>query len=471
MGSSKGGETVYMIYRAVTYGLSPLINLHIRWRKFRGLEHPLRWPERLGRPSLPRPPGSLIWFHAVSLGEGMSVVPVIKRCVERIPDVTVLMTTTTTSAFEVLKTLLPCGVIYQFAPVDTPAAVKTFLEYWKPYALVLVESELWPNLLLTASANGVSIITLSSFSFDFSNYEVNFSFNFQVMLTLLNARMSTKSFNNWSTPVIRLLTSLMLSKFSLIVPLSNIQAIHFQLLQAPPSIINFSGDLKLGTEGLVNLSQTKRSIKDLQEQITDRCVWMASSIHKGEEEVMVSVHRALMQKHTGILSIIVPRHPHHGKEIFLDLQKKGVHVALRSRGESVTSDTSVYVVDTLGELMQFYGLTPIAVIGGSFLPGLNGHNISEAASAGCAVLTGQHVGHFSHMIMAMKRVNPLSVIQVDGGMELEEILDKLLSDPEVLEARRMAAKQAFSALSRGVIENVWNLLEVCIYRKIQAQGS
>ncbi|CAI9267986.1 unnamed protein product [Lactuca saligna] len=444
MGAIKGGEMVYMIYRAITYGLSPLINLHLRWRKFRGLEHPLRWPERLGRPSLPRPPGSLIWFHAVSLGEGMSVVPVIKRCVERRPDVTVLMTTTTASAFEVLKTLLPCDVIYQFAPVDTPAAVNAFLEYWKPYALVLVESELWPNLVLTASANGV-------------------------MLTLLNARMSTKSFNNWSTPVIRLLTSLMLSKFSLIVPLSNIQAISFQLLQAPPSIINFSGDLKLGTE--VNVSQNMRNIEDLQEDITDRCVWMASSIHKGEEEVMVSVHRALMQKHINILAIIVPRHPDLGQEIALDLQKKGVHVALRSRGDSLTSETSVYVVDTLGELREFYRFTPIAVIGGSFLPGLTGHNISEAAAVGCAVLTGQHVGHFSHMIMAMKRLNPLSVIQVGGGMELEEILDKLLSDPELLEAHRMAAKQTFRALSSGVIENVWNLLELHIYRKIHTQGS
>ncbi|KAI3683846.1 hypothetical protein L1987_84361 [Smallanthus sonchifolius] len=113
MGASKGGQMVYMIYKAVTYGLSPLINLHLRWRKFLLLEHPLRWPERLGRPSHPRPPGSLIWFHAVSLGEGMCVIPVIKRCVERRPDVTVLMTTSTASAFEVLKNLLPCGVIYQ----------------------------------------------------------------------------------------------------------------------------------------------------------------------------------------------------------------------------------------------------------------------------------------------------------------------------------------------------------------------
>ncbi|KAD5803113.1 hypothetical protein E3N88_14473 [Mikania micrantha] len=436
MRASKGGETVYMIYRAVTYSLSPLINLHLRWRKFRRLEHPLRWPERLGRPSLPRPPGLLIWFHAVSLGEGMCVVPVIKQCVERMPDVTVLMTTTTSSAFEVLKNLLPCGVIYQFAPVDTPTAVNAFLQYWKPYALVLVENELWPNLVLSASTNGV-------------------------MLALINARMSIKSFNNWSRPVVRLLAALMLSKFSLILPLSNIQAIHFQLLQAPPFIINFSGDLKLGVEEWINIG----NMEDLKGSITDRCVWMASSIHRGEEEVMLGVHKALMQKHPNILTIVVPRHPRFGQEIASDLQKRGVNVAVRSHGDSLTSETSIYMVDTLGELRQFYRLVPIAVIGGSFLPGLTGHNISEAAAAGCAVLIGQHVGHFSNMIMAMQRLNPLSIMQVSGGLELEENLDKLLSNPEILEERRMAAKWAFLVLSNGVIENVCDLLQLHIFRK------
>ncbi|XP_071688392.1 probable 3-deoxy-D-manno-octulosonic acid transferase, mitochondrial [Rutidosis leptorrhynchoides] len=443
MRSNKGGETIYMLYKAITSTLTPLINLQLRYRKFRHLEHPLRWPERLGQPSVPRPSGALIWFHAVSLGEGMCVVPVIKRCVERNPDVTVLMTTTTTSAFEVLKTLLPCSVIYQFAPVDTPAAVNAFLEYWKPYALVLVESELWPNLVFSASKHGV-------------------------ILTLINARMSIKSFNNWSRPVVRQLASLMLSKFSLILPLSNIQAIRFQLLQASPFVINFSGNLKLCTGELVNITKNMTNMEDFHEKIADRSVWMASSIHKGEEEVILAVHRALMQKHPNILCIIVPRHPNLGQQISHGLQKIGVNVALRSRGDSLTSETSIYIVDTLGELRQFYRLTPIAVIGGSLLPGLTGHNLAEAAAAGCAVLTGQHIGHFSHMVNAMQRLNPLSVTHVGGDTELEEILDKLLNDPKILKAHRMAAKHAIQTLSTGVIDNVCTLLQLHIFRKVHA---
>lgn len=133
---------------------SPLIHAHIRWRIFRGLDHPTRWPERLGRPSSPRPLGPLLWFHAVSLGEGLAAIPVIKHCIKLKPHLTVLMTTTTTSAFAAIKDQLPSGVIYQFAPVDIPRAVEDFLEYWDPIAIILMESELWPNLIVSASERG-----------------------------------------------------------------------------------------------------------------------------------------------------------------------------------------------------------------------------------------------------------------------------------------------------------------------------
>ncbi|GAY33302.1 hypothetical protein CUMW_006610 [Citrus unshiu] len=393
-----GAAIVYKLYRALTYGVSPLVYLHLRWRKIRGREHPLRWPERLGRPSVSRPPGPLIWFHAVSLGEGMAAIPVIKHCRRLRPDLHILMTTTTYSAFEVIKNRLPSGVIYQIA------------------------------------------------------------------LGLLNARVSSKSFKQWSGPLFRPLISLLLSKFSLIAPLSTLQAIRFQLLEASPFTINFSGDLKYvheydESEGDIG------SIEDLKASLAHRQVWMASSIHRGEERVMLAVHKVLMQKNPNLVTIIVPRHPQHGKEIAQKLQKEGEVVALRSRHEKLMPRTNVYVVDTLGELRQLYKLTPIAVIGGSFLPGLAGHNISEAAAAGCAVLTGPHIGHYSNMVSAMQRLNPKSVLQVSGKSELEEAVSQLFSDARVLEAQQMAAKQAFCALSSGIVANVWNLLNFHVFRR------
>ncbi|KAK3017517.1 hypothetical protein RJ639_006122, partial [Escallonia herrerae] len=450
------GELVYTIYRALSYGLTPLLHLHLRWRKLRGLEHPLRWRERLGHPSLPRPPVSKLLNKSIAgymltnmfnieIGEGMAAIPVIKGCIQRRPDVNVLMTTTTLSAFEVLKNLLPNDVIYQFvleqfAPLDTPTAMDCFLGYWKPNAIMLIESELWPNLIMGASRKCIA-------------------------LALLNARMSAKSFRNWSIPVVSHLTSLMLSKFSLIVPLCNMQAIYFQLLQAPPLVINFSGDLKYAVDN-GNSNEVLRSMENLQVQLANRQVWMASSIHKGEEEVMLGVHKVLQKTYPDIVSVIVPRHPQLGLDIALNLQKEGVSVKLRSHHDMLTPGTNIYVVDTLGELRYFYRLTPIAVIGGSFLPGLTGHNISEAAAAGCAVLTGRHLGHFAHMALEMQRLNALSVLQVSGNAELEEVLRELFSNAKLLDARRVAAKQAFNALSSGVVEKVCNLLHLHIYSKV-----
>ncbi|XP_074373107.1 putative 3-deoxy-D-manno-octulosonic acid transferase, mitochondrial isoform X2 [Apium graveolens] len=434
MGRNRGGYLVYKFYRSLSHCLSPLIHLHLRFRKFRGIEHPLRWRERLGLPSLPRPPGPLFWFHAVSLGEGLAAVPVIKRCVQRRPDVTVLLTTTTLSAFEVIKDLLPSGVIYQFTPVDTPVAIDSFLGYWKPNAVVLMESELWPNLVMSAARNGIA-------------------------LAILNARMSPKSVRNWSLPANLQLMNLMLSKFSLIIPL----AVHFQMLQAPPFSIYFAGDLKFAIEDSLSSNREVETLEDLKGQLVDRPVWMASSIHKGEEKVIIGVHKMLKKVHSNILTIIVPRRPRLGQEITREWRNEGISVALRSNHDKLMPQTEVYMVDTLGELRSFYRITPIALIGGSLLPGLSGHNISEAAAAGCAVLTGHHVGHFLNMVLEMQRINPLSIHQVAGKVELCEVLTVLFSNSSALEACRGAGRQAYHVLSNGVAENVWNLLNCHVF--------
>ncbi|XP_014512860.2 probable 3-deoxy-D-manno-octulosonic acid transferase, mitochondrial isoform X1 [Vigna radiata var. radiata] len=442
----KKGLVVYKLYRALSYGLSPLIHLHLRWRRFLGLEHPLRWPERLGHPSRPRRPGPLLWFHAVSLGEGMIAIPVIKHCIRRMPHLHVLMTITTMSAFEVLSKSLPSEIILQFSPVDTPTSIHSFLDYWKPNAIVLMESELWPNLIMDASRNGIT-------------------------LALLNARISEKSFKYWSGPVLLPLISLMLSKFSLIVPLSTEQGIRLQLLQAPPHIIHFSGDLKYVIEDFGVHDRGRNNIENLRVQLTQKKVWMASSIHRGEEEIILGVHFALMQQQPNILTIIVPRHLQQGREIARKLEKEGQNVLLRSQYEKFKAGTNIYVVDTLGELRQLYTLTPIAVIGGSLLPGLSGHNISEAAAAGCAVLTGCHVGHFSHMVLEMQRSNPLSVLQVSGKLELEKALLELFTNATLLEARGRAAKEVFCSLSCGIVEKTWSLLNFHIFDRFSSEES
>ncbi|KAH9321822.1 hypothetical protein KI387_016461, partial [Taxus chinensis] len=192
--------------------------------------------------------------------------------------------------FSVLQEKLPKGVICQFAPVDTPPAVDAFLRHWHPDAAIFMESELWPNLLLAASRSGM-------------------------VLALLNARMSIKSFRRWSTVPARPLIATMLSRFSLIAPQNTNEAVHFQLLGAAPSVINFSGNLKYAS-GTVNKSiDINLAMEELAVELSDREVWMASSTHKGEENVMSWIHKQLKMTHPSVLTIIVPRHPQRGHEI------------------------------------------------------------------------------------------------------------------------------------------------------------
>ncbi|CAM8925003.1 unnamed protein product [Rhodiola kirilowii] len=440
--ATTAGKLAYSFYRALTYGVSPLLYLRLRWRKFRGLEHPDRWSQRLGRPSLPRPPGPLLWFHAVSLGEGMAALTMIKYCIKRRPHTRILMTTTNSAAFEVIKTKLPSGVIYQviyllnctdsvkwFAPYDAPSAMDAFLRYWKPSVILLLESELWPNLILCAS-------------------------NYGIALALLNARISENSFSRWSIPIFRPLISLMLSKFSLIVPLGTVQAIRFQLLNAPPFIINFSGDLKYSMTATSEydplhshmnecgtFKNTVEDIDQLHDQFAGRKVWMASSIHRGEEKVIIEVHKKLTLVYPEVLAVIVPRYPFDGE---------GLDFALRSRRDLILPSTSVYIVDTLGELQELYRLAPIAVIGGSFLPGFAGHNISE--------LLWHPVLPSRRPLLANDHTNATIESSfceaVSGSLELGNEIIHLFGDCNDLEARRVAGKHALDALSNGVAESI-----------------
>uniref|UniRef100_A0A0E0CAI8 lipid IVA 3-deoxy-D-manno-octulosonic acid transferase n=1 Tax=Oryza meridionalis TaxID=40149 RepID=A0A0E0CAI8_9ORYZ len=326
---------------------------------------------------------------------------------------------------EVMKDLIPDGVIYQFAPLDCPDAIENFIGYWKPSLILLMESELWPNLIVSAAEKRIAVV-------------------------LLNARMSLKSFNRWSSPIGLQLVSLMLSKLSLIIPLSTFQAVRFQLLHAPPQIIHFAGDLKYAVGDIDAGEKAVAAIEDLQQQFSSRPVWMAASIHKGEDKIILRVHDELIRMYPNLLLILVPRYPRDIKNVSQTLKKQKVNFVLRSTREVVSSNTS--------ELRMLYRVTPIAVIGGSFLPGLAGHNISEAAAVGCAVMTGPHVGHFYHMLVEMWQINPFAVKQVKGEYELLEALKQLLGDSRALEACQRAAKDAFSNMSDGVVNRVWNLV-------------
>ncbi|KAG6547626.1 hypothetical protein Mapa_011075 [Marchantia paleacea] len=428
--------TTASLYSWLTAGMAPFIMLHYQGRRILGLEFLKHGQERRGYPSALKPGGPLIWFHAVSVGEAMEALPMIRKCLEARPLLNILMSTSTVSAFSVLQKILPQRVICQFAPIDTPAAVDKFLTYWQPRAAIFMESELWPNLILATSIRGIP-------------------------LALLNAKMSPASHRRWSLSPVKGLVKDMITRFTLIAPVNNKESIRYQNLGALPHQIHYGGNLKYAS-GAMDFSVVDGPVyQGLRKQMLGRRAWLAASTHKGEEKVIVSVHKRLKRLFPNLLTIIAPRHPDRGTEIKNNTRDALVwEVARRSINEPLTIRTEVYIADTLGELAIFYHLVTVAFVGGSLFQGLNGHNIAEPASVGCAVITGYNVGHFQDMIAEMLMHSPLAVEQVSGEDELYECMRRLLENGRSLAVRREAALAASNAARANVVNRNYRLLNV-----------
>ncbi|KAI5076781.1 hypothetical protein GOP47_0008846 [Adiantum capillus-veneris] len=312
-------------------------------------------------------------YCLVASGEAMAAIPVIKQCMLMRPSLNILLTTSTVAAYFVLQQVLPAGVLCQFAPVDTPAATESFFTHWQPEAGIFMESELWPNLLIFSSRKGMK-------------------------LALLNARMSSRSYNRWLLPVARNLVMHLLSRFHLIIPLSTEEATKYQILGAPPMVVHFAGNLKYAVGSMNDYDHRSAEVVQLKEDLGCRSVWIAASTHSGEEDVITSIHLKLRQSVPDLLTIIAPRHPERGSNIVSKLQRQGLQVARRSHGESICMKTEIYMADTIGDLKLLYQVSSVAFIGGSLFKGMTGHNLAEAAAASCAVLTGLHIGPFSQMV-------------------------------------------------------------------------
>lgn len=345
-------------YRALTFAASPFIPLWLRLRERRGKEDAARISERFGYASIARPAGKLIWVHAASVGEANSALGLIAGLRARYPHATLLLTTGTVTSASLMRKRLPAGVLHQFVPIDTPQATKRFMAHWQPNVGLLVESELWPNLLFEAHAEGCK-------------------------LALINARISEKSFRMWNKFPFFIRT--MLDWIFAIYAQSEADAERFRKLGATQ--VEHLGNLKFDGEPL---AADAEELTKLAAAIGNRPHWLAASIHPGEDAMIAEVHRTLIATFPNLLTIVVPRHASRGaamREVF-------PHAAQRSKHEPVTADTRVYIADTMGELGLFYRLCNVVFIGGSLIPH-GGQNPLEPARLGCAILFGPHMFNFA----------------------------------------------------------------------------
>jgi 3-deoxy-D-manno-octulosonic-acid transferase len=418
------------LYRVITTGGLPLVELLLQHRTMRGKEETARVDERRGDPSVERPRGPLVWIHAASIGEAQSVLVLIERILRTSPDLNILMTTGTVTSAQMMGQRLPGRAIHQYVPVDRISWVRSFLDYWKPGAALWVESELWPNLVLESKRRGIP-------------------------LALINARMSERSHKSWRRAPG--LAHELLSAFDTILAQDDDIAVRLRDLGAPH--VSVTGNLKLAAEPL---PATAGELIALQDAIGDRPVWLAASTHRTEEDIVGEVHNALMDRFPGLLTLLAPRHPQRGDEIEQNLMRMGLTVTRRSRDDAITAETNIHLVDATGLLGQLYRVSPLAFIGGSLIPH-GGQNMLEAAQLGCAVLHGPHIDNFRSITASLAAAGASR--EVADRAELTSCVAELLANPDQLHTMATNAEAA-AARNREVLETTMQRLQPLIAKAV-----
>lgn len=346
------------LYGLAARVISPLAPALLRARARAGKEDPARLGERLGRPSLPRPAGRLAWLHGVSVGEGLSLLPLAARIRAERPDTAILITSGTRASAELLGQRLPAGAVHQYAPVDTPGVVGRFLDHWRPDLGVLAESELWPNLILGAKRRGVR-------------------------LALVSARISSSSLRGWRRAPAA--ARAVLGAFDLLLARDEAAAEDFRALGVR---VDGLADIKFGA---APLPADEAELGRLAAAISGRPVILAASTHGGEEGlILYRFARAAAGRSPSPLLILAPRHQTRGAEVERLALERGLTAARRSAGAE-PAGADVLVADTVGELGLWYRLAGLTFLGGSLAPGVGGHNPLEPARLGCAFISGPHV--------------------------------------------------------------------------------
>ena len=397
-------------YRLFGSVIRPIVPLVLAARVAQGKEDRTRTGERYGRAAMKRPAGRLIWVHAASVGETNAVLPLIERLTKA--GFPVLFTSTTLTSANIAAAKLPKDAIHQFGPLDVPAYVDRFLDHWRPYFVIFVESELWPTIVGRLEQAVVPLV-------------------------IVNGRLSDRSFRSWR----RLggAATGLFSRIGLVLAQSEEDGARFRSLGAPK--VQVTGNLKFDTPPL---AADAGEVERLRAAIAGRPVWVAASTHEGEEEIVAAAHRILRERYPDVLTIVVPRHPDRGGSVREILAAQRLTVAQRSRGEPLVREADVYLADTLDELGLFYRVAPVAFLGASLVP-IGGHNPIEPVRLGAAVLHGPHVHNFADLYELLDRVIPTDPV-VDAA-SLAAAVAGLVADPVAASDRAATSAAALSPLS------------------------
>jgi 3-deoxy-D-manno-octulosonic-acid transferase len=412
------------LYSAALYVLVPITVYHLIWRGFRQPAYLQRWGERYGFYATPST-DPVLWVHAVSVGEVNAAAPLVDALLARHPRERLLVTTITPTGSARVRALWGERVDHVYLPYDLPGAVSRFLRHFRPRIGLILETELWPNLLFGCRDHGVPAI-------------------------IVNGRLSERSLQGYG--LLKPLVGRALRSLRGIVAQSKADAERFLRLGASPKTTVVGGNLKFD---IAADPQAQAFAREFRAAEGSRLAWIAASTHAGEEAAVLALHRRLRQRWPDLLLLWAPRHPERFRPAAYQAAQAGFRTATRQMTHQPDAGDDVFVVDTLGELARFYTCADVAFVGGS-LEDIGGHNLLEPAAAGTAMVTGPHLRNFADIAAQLEAAGALCIGADEAAVG--DALEMLLADPDARVAMANAA-QPLLAQGRGALERTLRFVD------------
>ena len=389
-------------YKFLTCLLYPFSPVYLILRKLRKKEHFIRYREKLSQINIPRGEGLLVWCHAASVGEAMSILPLIESLEKEEKIKNILITTITLSSSQVLQKKFDQNkkIIHQFLPLDIPIFVNKFLDHWSPNLSIFIDSEIWPNLILQIKKRNIPLL-------------------------LVNGRITKKTFSRWKLS--KSFAKEVFGKFDLCIASNRETENHLRILGAR-NIKNY-GNLKFAN---TKFNNKKKLDTTFLEKIKNRKIWCATSTHQSEEIFCIKAHLNLKKIYGNILTIIIPRHINRIKKINKELSNFKLKINLYSNFDQMDFDTDILLIDAYGETLKFYDISKCVFLGKSLVKSLandSGQNPIEASRLGCKIFHGPYVSNFTEIYKYLKSLD--LTYQVHSPEELSQSLVEELREDKI----------------------------------------